>query len=1094
MTHYNTISLWLVACTLAITLPVDVLAQSSKISGVVRSGSTGEPLVGVNVIVEGLPQGAVTDLEGHYFLLRLQPGEYALRFSYVGFTSQIVQNIEVNTGRTTTIDVELQNETIGIEGFSITASRPIIDPDVSANVATLNSTDYENIPLTSIDEALELQAGIEPNLLIRGSESDQAAFLLDGMSLRTGRQTPLTHISLTAIEQAQVQTGGFSAEYSNVRSGLINVTTKEPSLNRYAFDGFFSLDPPQPNSFDGRPDDPDSFLLRPFLDPEIAFEGTSSLNPYEELQYASFEGWNNIALDLQAEGFDVSPEELLAFAPYGSRKSLEINQPDYVTDVTLSGPLGTGPLANQLGNPRLSLSYRGSRTMYPIPQARSGHTTNTLQFKGVTNLNPDVKLGLSGLFSTERGIQPNGFGVVSEVWNGETPRYPWQIGNNPIEAQGYDTVFGNALYNRTQFDHRMLGASLSHAFKPNSFYEIKVHSLVTNYNASLPPLRDDSFFAEDGNFVSQVWAEQGIPESNNAACIGGLSDLTGDGSSVPYCVGGAPLGFSNQAPGRLPWETSASAATVRDTSRLSITTARFDLTSQINRYVQLKTGAEIIYSEYKARFGGVFLLGLGQDDGLRTVPQDEALIQGNAYVQAKLELGGMIANPGVRIDYIDPLVDWWVINNPFSTTFNGDINQFNEVFDKQKAPAQLFVSPRLGVSFPISQRSKIYFNYGHFRQQLSGFFMFGFIQSRSAGVEFLGDPTLPMPLTVSYEIGIDQSLFDQFLIRVSGFYRDIRNEPSDAFYTGLGDFVQYTTYEPWNYADNRGAEITITKHRGKWLEGFINYTFLQTKSGRFGFREFYENSFRQQEYLRTSGDFRQQVNPATPFARMSLTFKTPQYLHPLTRDWRINLTGEWREGLDYYWNGLNFTPNLNDLVIPGFKPNVSWKDYWMADMRISKKFNTPHGDLQFFLDIRNVFNIRQLYPFAGYAGRNDDQSRYLQSLHYPADVFQAFDEGAEPYVHIPGSDQPGDFRKPGVAYQPIEAVRSIRAAVPNPWAWFWSQETETYHRWTAEGWELVPGDLVDQVLEDKAYIDMPNNTENTFLNPRRFSLGLRFSF
>ncbi len=103
---------------------------------------------------------------------------------------------------------------------------------------------------------------------------------------------------------------------------------------------------------------------------------------------------------------------------------------------------------------------------------------------------------------------------------------------------------------------------------------------------------------------------------------------------------------------------------------------------------------------------------------------------------------------------------------------------------------------------------------------------------------FWGTRITQWPQTVAYELGFDQNLFDQYLLRISGFYRDIRNQPRNVSYNSLGGVVNYTIKQPWNYEDVRGAEVTLTKLRGDWIRGFVNYTFLQTKSGNFGYSRF----------------------------------------------------------------------------------------------------------------------------------------------------------------------------------------------------------------------------------------------------------------
>lgn len=81
---------------------------------------------------------------------------------------------------------------------------------------------------------METQPGITLGLSIRGSGSDQAIFMVDGVILRDERNNqPITQVPLSAVEEILVQSGGFSAEYHNVRSGVVNVVTKEGDPNRY---------------------------------------------------------------------------------------------------------------------------------------------------------------------------------------------------------------------------------------------------------------------------------------------------------------------------------------------------------------------------------------------------------------------------------------------------------------------------------------------------------------------------------------------------------------------------------------------------------------------------------------------------------------------------------------------------------------------------------------------------------------------------------------------------------------------------------------------------------------------------------------------
>ena len=124
-----------------------------------------------------------------------------------------------------------------MDEVTVIAERPVVQRDVSANVANFNAEEVENMPVSGVDEVIDLQAGIEPGLRVRGGGLNEVAFMVDGMSTAVGRdQQPFTNVSFTSVSEVQVQTGGFNAEYGNARSGIINVVTKDPPRDRYTAD------------------------------------------------------------------------------------------------------------------------------------------------------------------------------------------------------------------------------------------------------------------------------------------------------------------------------------------------------------------------------------------------------------------------------------------------------------------------------------------------------------------------------------------------------------------------------------------------------------------------------------------------------------------------------------------------------------------------------------------------------------------------------------------------------------------------------------------------------------------------------------------
>ena len=1110
-----------------------VLAQQGKIDGVVTDAGTGETIPGASVVIEGTTQGAATQVDGYFFINNVRPATYTLVVSFVGYVTQRVEGVRVSTGLTTTKDIQLSEDAVGMDEIVVTSERPIVQLDVSANVASLNAEAFEDLPVAGVTEVLDLQAGIEPGLRVRGGGLNEVAFVVDGMNLRTGRSNePFTNISYTSLEEVQVQTGGFNAEYGNVRSGIVNLTTKDPSRTRYTVDAIYRYEPAQAKTLEAlggmsldnctyptTQGDCDSWFIRPFLDEDVAWEGTGAKddqgNPvwdsYTQNQYNSFEGWNAIAERLRNdEGFDVTAQDMQDYFKHTHRKDNEITKPDYEVDVTVAGPL-VPTMSDKLGDLRFSASYRGTQTAYLYPQTRDAFTSQTIQGKIISNISRGMKISVQGMRGTERGINRNQGSADIRMYNGNMPSYPWW-GTGAETVDGISrrgrVIFSDGAFPLANIDHTMLGATFTHTLSQSTFYEVNLQNISSKYRSHFPNLRDGSFI-ENNTFTPVPYTNNfgrltpaGEQNRDQVTCFGGASDLNGDGKTLPYCVGDEPFGFLGQGGNLLGGAETTGGHWVktRDTSDVSVFTGRFDLTSQVTRVLQIKTGAELIISDFDLNYKRVNLALIGPEPE-EDFPFQRQPIQGAAYAQGKLEFQGMIANLGVRVDFYDANTEWWVTDNPYDQAYRQRANELDELLDKEDPDAQIYISPRIGVSFPISNNSKLYFNYGHFRQLLQPFDVFGVRQSRNGGIDILGNPDHPMPQTVAYELGFDQNLFDQYLLRISGFYRDIRNQPRQVTYNGLGGVVNYRITEPWNYRDVRGAEITLTKLRGNWIRGFINYTYLQSKGGNFGYGVFHENTFQQRTYLRTSTDYRQGSSLAEPFIRGNLLLLTPSSFVPevfdgaLLGDWRVSLLGEWRKGRQWRWAGGGSAP-------PELQENVSWRSYVNFDLRFTKHINTRFGGAQLFIDVANVFNRRHLYNDTGFHPDGRDFDRYMWSLHLPEDIFDqlnAVDETlpyAEktglPYTWVPGNDRPGVFRDPDVVYQPIEAVKSLTGVSDaNMTAWYWAADTQTYSRWTGSSFEEVPAGDVDKVLEDKAYIDMPNLRFNTFLNNRRITLGIR---
>jgi hypothetical protein len=264
-----------------------------------------------------------------------------------------------------------------------------------------------------------------------------------------------------------------------------------------------------------------------------------------------------------------------------------------------------------------------------------------------------------------------------------------------------------------------------------------------------------------------------------------------------------------------------------------------------------------------------------------------------------------------------------------------------------------------------------------------------------------------------------------------------------------------------------------------------------TTSGYFGFGTYYQNRSDQRSYERETRSNYQEKPVPRPFARANVDFFTPINfgpsflgIHPL-EDWRLNVLADWRSGVWDTWTGGG--------DVPGIVNNVHWKDWQNVDLRFSKNFKFGRANIQFFIDVNNVFNYKYMTSLQGFVDA-EDYNNYMKSLHLSIPDEDIKRMG---YLNIYGKDRPGDYRRPGVVYQPIEAHQTISEVPQNdiiPRVIYYEASTNRYLNYVDGQWAEVEKSRMNKILDDKAYIDMPNEEFFTFLDPRNIFWGLRFSF
>jgi outer membrane receptor protein involved in Fe transport len=202
---------------------------TGKLAGKVTDGDSKEPMPGVNIILEGTSWGGVTDLDGHYFIINVPPGRYNVIFTFVGYTKQRVENVRINVDATTNLPAALKPTVIDGNQVTIVAERPLVQKDLTSSSARISSEQMALLPLENVSQVVDLQAGVV-NGHFRGGRLGEVAYLIDGLAVNdvyTGGQ--MISLQNNSVEEVQVISGTFNAEYGQAMSGVVNIVSKEPA-------------------------------------------------------------------------------------------------------------------------------------------------------------------------------------------------------------------------------------------------------------------------------------------------------------------------------------------------------------------------------------------------------------------------------------------------------------------------------------------------------------------------------------------------------------------------------------------------------------------------------------------------------------------------------------------------------------------------------------------------------------------------------------------------------------------------------------------------------------------------------------------------
>ncbi|HET7224209.1 MAG TPA: TonB-dependent receptor, partial [Candidatus Eisenbacteria bacterium] len=219
-----------------------------------RAGTTGkiagrvtdpqhQPVAGAQVTVPALHLGAVTDEQGRFTILQVPPGSYDVRAQLIGRKTVIEQGVAVASDLTTRLDIVLEESAVALSSVTVTVKRPVIETNLTSTRAVVSRERIEKLPVQELQDIVNLQAGVVQGHF-RGGRTDEVQYQVDGVTVNNPYdQSATVRVDRSLLQEVQVLSGTFDAEYGQAMSGVVNAVlrtgTEKFDWNAEAYGGDF---------------------------------------------------------------------------------------------------------------------------------------------------------------------------------------------------------------------------------------------------------------------------------------------------------------------------------------------------------------------------------------------------------------------------------------------------------------------------------------------------------------------------------------------------------------------------------------------------------------------------------------------------------------------------------------------------------------------------------------------------------------------------------------------------------------------------------------------------------------------------------------
>jgi outer membrane receptor protein involved in Fe transport len=804
-----------------------------------------EPLPSANVVISGTTLGAVTDLDGYYTVINVPPGTYTVQVRLVGFRSFIAKNVEITVNNTTKLDLALEDEAITTADVVVTAQRPVVDVGSTSTVASISDNDIKGLPVQELSDIVNLQAGVVDGHF-RGGRAGEVQYQVNGVSVNNlYDNTSTIRIDRSLIQEVQVITGTFDAEYGQAMSGVVNT---------------------------------------------VLISGGESFSVHGEAYAGSF-----VYPSGGIRGLDYK------FRPT-STQSYQVN---------VSGPTGL-PMTYFLLNGRRAIFddyLYGTRVFTPMDRANFFQQVPGTE----TGDGKSVPLGYTREWSgiakiTNRSIPAIeiNYQAIFDILDGRT------LSNNDGYVAFRLEPDGRTIPHTKSIVH---GIDITHTLSPSTFYTVSI--------------RENYFNRHD-------WVYDNFYDTR-------------------YDSAGPPLAFN-----RLDWE-GGNVQGVDPSRNQQITdtwVAKGSVTSQVTRAHQIKVGGEVQVTTLKFGAAGTLHYELVNGNTVLERHWDDQAFPGQqlykpvssaGFLQDMIEWNDLTVRVGVRLEYFNPRA-----KIPGDLANPADSIPGAPTPPPVNATKKYSVAPRLGVSYPITERSSIYFSYGHFYQlpNLGDMYVnanysrLGYLQGGNADYTAMSNPDVKPERTVQYEFGYKQAVTDFLGLSVNLFYKDIRDLLGTQFINTYNG-GQYSRLANVDFGNVTGFTISLDQRRIGLVSTTVDYTW-QLAEG---------NSSDPQETARLA-EAGYDANPRT------VPFNWDQR-HTLNATIQLSNPESYSvSAILRYASGQPYTPSIGLGITGQTETNSGRKpNGFLVDLRAEKYFHLAGWEMSVFARVFNLFDATYFNGF-----------------------------------------------------------------------------------------------------------------------------------